>query len=273
MLCLRQWGQKTRSLQPGHLTLHWRQPKPEHCDVVFRIASTIPPLRCFSSFSGLCLRGCGAIFGKYQHRGFLWPCSGPSFLSLFATVYFTGPCTLTQLLTLILWSRKSDGWKPKFFEWHCPRSEGLLQPPWHLSFDAWVKRGWERTTSYFLSLVNKVLLSLSKPITRSSLPLPWSLWQQGLIPELGRHSSTSHLASLLTGTWEAPSTTACKEPGSSEDVVWATSEGCHVSSPNLSDWQRLPGQVGFLRLSPRSGLLGPGLSSKSSLGKWEKTLS
>ncbi|KAK1344828.1 hypothetical protein QTO34_013531 [Cnephaeus nilssonii] len=40
------------------------------------------------------------------------------------------------------------------------------------------------------------------------------------IPELGRHSSsTSHLASLLTGTWEAPSTTACKEPGSSEDVA------------------------------------------------------
>lgn len=56
------------------------------------------------------------------------------------------------------------------------------------------------------------------------------------ISELGQHSSTtSHLASLLTGTWEAPSTTACKEPGSSEDVVWATSEGCHISSPNLSD--------------------------------------
>lgn len=80
-------------------------------------------------FTGLCLRGCGTIFGKYQHRGFLWPCSGPSFLSLFATVYFTGPCTSTQLLTSISWSRKSDGWKPRCCDWHCPGPEGLFRPP------------------------------------------------------------------------------------------------------------------------------------------------
>lgn len=96
---------------------------------VMRTAIVIPALRCFSSFSGLCLRGCGAIFGKYQHRGFLWPCSGPLFPSLFATAYFTGPCTLTQLLTLISWSRKCDGWKPRCFDWHCPGSEGLFQAP------------------------------------------------------------------------------------------------------------------------------------------------
>lgn len=97
--------------------------------VVVRTAIVIPALTRFSSVSGLFLRGCGAIFGKYQHRGFLWPCSGPSFLSLFATVCFTGPCTLTQLLTLISWSRKSDGWKPKCFDWHCPGPEGLSPPP------------------------------------------------------------------------------------------------------------------------------------------------
>lgn len=76
-----------------------------------------PSLFCLSNaslpFSGLCLKGCGATFGKYQHRGFLWPCSGPSSLNLFATVCFTGPCTLTQLLTLITWLRRSDGWKPR----------------------------------------------------------------------------------------------------------------------------------------------------------------
>ena len=57
----------------------------------------------------LCLSGYGSIFRKCRHRDLLLSCSCPSFLSLFATVYFTGPCTLTQLLTLILWSRKSYG--------------------------------------------------------------------------------------------------------------------------------------------------------------------
>lgn len=104
-------------------------PGSEHSGVIIRIAITVPVLKRFCSFLGLCLRGCGAIFGKYQHRGFLWPCFGPSFLSLFATVCFTGPCTLTQLLTLISWSRKSDGWKPKCCDWRCPGSEGLFQPP------------------------------------------------------------------------------------------------------------------------------------------------
>lgn len=78
--------------------------------------------------TGPCLRGCGAIFGKYRHRGSSWPCSGLSFLSLFATAYFTGLCTSTQSLTLISWSRKSDSWKPKCCDWHCPGPEGLFQP-------------------------------------------------------------------------------------------------------------------------------------------------
>ena len=99
-----------------------------------------PSLFCLSKaslpFSGLCLRGCGATFGKYQHRGFLWPCSGPSSLNLFATVCFTGPCTLTQLLTLISWLRRSDGWKPRCCDWRCPGSEGLFQPPCQPSSDA-----------------------------------------------------------------------------------------------------------------------------------------
>lgn len=58
-------------------------------------------------------------FWKVSTQGLLWPCSGPSSLSLFATVCFTGPCTLTQLLTLILWSRNSGGWKPRCCDWHC----------------------------------------------------------------------------------------------------------------------------------------------------------
>lgn len=124
---LRHQGQKTRSLQ--HRRPDSAPGKGLSMLVGVRIPTVIPAHRCISSFPGLCLRGCGATFGKYQHKGFLWPCSGPSFRSLFATVYFTGPCTLTQLLTLISWSRKSDGWKPKCFDWHCPGSEGLFQPP------------------------------------------------------------------------------------------------------------------------------------------------
>ncbi|EDL96166.1 rCG49807, isoform CRA_a [Rattus norvegicus] len=42
-----------------------------------------------------------------------WRIWSRSELNLSATVYFTGLCTSTQLLTLIWWSRKSDGWKPK----------------------------------------------------------------------------------------------------------------------------------------------------------------
>ena len=95
-------------------------------------------------FAGPCLRGCGAISGKCRHRGFLWPCSGPSSLSLFATVCFTGPCTLTQLLTLISWSRKSDGWKPRSYDWHCRGSERPLHSPCPPSSGEKGKR-----TSYF----------------------------------------------------------------------------------------------------------------------------
>lgn len=55
-------------------------------------------------------------------------------------------------------------------------------PPASLTSELWClsEEGLGAHNFYFLSLVNKVLLSLSKPTTRSSLPLPWSLWQQGL---------------------------------------------------------------------------------------------
>lgn len=123
-------GQKARSLQHGQPASSLEGgPGSGHFCVSIRIPSRFYLSDASLLFSGLCLRGCGAIFGRYQHRVFLWPCSGPSFLSLFATVYFTGPCTLTQLLTSISWSGKSDDWKPKCCDWHCPGSEGLFQPP------------------------------------------------------------------------------------------------------------------------------------------------
>nr|KAF6439852.1 bifunctional apoptosis regulator [Rousettus aegyptiacus] len=66
-------------------------------------------------------------------------------------------------------------------------------------------------------------------------PLSFCPWHCGSsdIPEQGRHrSSTSHLATLFTGTREAQSVTACKDPGSSKDTVRATSEGCPIRSPS-----------------------------------------
>ena len=124
-------------------------------------------------FTGLCLRGCGAIFGKYRRRGFLWPCSGPSFLSLSATVYFTGPCTSTQLLISILWSRKSDGWKPRCCDWQCPGSEGFFQPPRHVHTDARVGGG---GSGLPVSPPREQGAALSEATTRSSVPLPAASW-------------------------------------------------------------------------------------------------
>lgn len=110
----------------GTQTVSWERPGAPAFGSVLRNASTVYFSGTSFIFPGLFLRRCGAIFGKYQHRGFLWPCSGPSFLSLYATVYFTGLCTLTQLSTSISWSRKSDGWKPKFCDRCCAGAEGLF---------------------------------------------------------------------------------------------------------------------------------------------------
>lgn len=94
------------------------------------------------------------------------------------------------------------------------------------------------------------------------------------IPEQGRRrSSTSHLATLFTGTREAQSVTACKDPGSSKDTVRATSEGCPIRSPSCPNlWRtkapRASESPETAQNQARRGLPYP--LSKSSLGKWEK---
>ena len=168
-------------------------PASEHLGVVTRTPSRVHLSEASLLFTGLCLRGCGAIFGKYRRRGFLWPCSGPSFLSLSATVYFTGPCTSTQLLISILWSRKSDGWKPRCCDWQCPGSEGFFQPPRHVRTDARVGGG---GSGLPVSPPREQGAALSEATTRSSVPLPAASWQRGLTSQSLADTATAPLPQL-----------------------------------------------------------------------------
>lgn len=123
-----------------------------------------PTVHHSSFFSGQCPRGCGATSGKYRHRGFSWPCSGRLFLSLSATVYFTGLCTSTQLLTLIWWSRKSDGWKPKCYDGQQGPSEPVNLPDNQaVTF--------KETRDSFLPLVMRGAASVCQGFNQVPLPL------------------------------------------------------------------------------------------------------
>lgn len=182
----------------------------------------------------------------------MWPCSGPSSLSLCATVSFTGPCTLTQLLTLILWSRRSDGWKPRCCDHCCPGSEGLFRLP--AGPARMLRRRRERASSV-LPQGHEVLLGLSEA---AAAPLSLCLWQQRSAAQ-----SVANTAAALPTQPPSSQGLGRRSPRqlarTREDPDWVA-----VPLALTCDGQKAPGARRSPETKPRASL-----SSRSSLGKQE----